>query len=210
MIRSFTFLFVAAALLAGCNAPGYINVPNDGKDLAINGPNQLTVVKIEKEALDYLLSKSMIPGDIALRLPEGTLDTKAIEITSYLSKRGYNVYPEGQTPSDEYRLVEVREISARFGRARVDMIRPGKLRERELVEVYLDWGMFTGWVPERLQARNIDVKRIDSQLLAAPGAKPKASAFPPIEQPAEDAAEDVEDAAEDGPAKPESEEEPAE
>lgn len=166
MIRSCILLFTAALLLAGCNNPTYINVPNDGSDLAINDPNQLTVMKIEKSALNFMLAQSPIPGDVGVRFPAGTNERAALSIVADLPD---NVFVEGMTPSDEYALVEVREISARGGLARVDVIRPGSLRPREFVEIHLEWDFFEGWVPERVQIRNFAIDRIDPDLLVAPG-----------------------------------------
>ncbi|MFN3165982.1 MAG: hypothetical protein ACE37H_02845 [Phycisphaeraceae bacterium] len=167
MIRSCLLLLTAALLLTGCNNPTYINVPNDGSDLAINDPNQLTVIKIEKRALQHLLAQSPIPGDVGVRFPAGTTDRVAMSIVAELPD---NVFAEGMTPSDEYALVEVREISARGGLARVDVIRPGSLRPREFVEVHLAWDFFDGWVVERTQTRNFQIERLDPGLLVAPGA----------------------------------------
>ena len=89
------------------------------------------------------------------------------------------------------------------------MIRPGTLRERELVEVHMQWSVWDGWVPDYLRVRNIDIDRVDPLLLAAPARRPKdeqpAEEVAPVDEPAddeeagdavEDAAEDVEDAAE--------------
>jgi len=199
MIRSLLILFTVALMLTGCNRPSYINVPNDGSDAAINGPNWDTTKRIEKSALAYLLSDSNLPGDVVIRFPEGTTQATAFEIADDLS--AYNVFPEGSTPSDEYHIVEVRKIQARGARGRVDVIRPGELRERELVEVHMELTLWDGWVPEYLRVRNIDIDRIDPLLLAAPApkAKDKAKDEPAYEEvaPAEDAAEGAaQDAAE--------------
>lgn len=191
MKRLMLLLICSSILLGfGCTRPSYINVPADGGDTAINGPNWDTTVKIEKAAIAYLLSKDPLPGDVVLRLPEGTADKTAFALAADLS--AFNVFPEGQAPSDEYQLVEVRKIVARGTRGRVDLIRPGKLRERELVEVHMDYSLWDGWTADYLRVRNIDVDRLDPLLLAPPAAKPKKPAFEevtPDETPAEDAAE---------------------
>lgn len=171
MIRSCLILLTASLLLVGCSRPSYINVPNDGSDAAINGPNWDTTKKIEIAALKYLLSDSAIPGDVVVRLPTGTTEKTAFEVANALS--AYNVFPEGSTPSKEFHVVEVRKIQARGGLGRVDVIRPGSLRERELVEVHMEWTVLDGWQPEYLRVRNIDVDRIDPLLLAAPAPKKK-------------------------------------
>lgn len=193
MIRSFLILFTATLLLTGCYRPSYINVPNDGSDSAINGPNWDTTVKLEKAGLAYLLGREPILGDIALRLPNGTTEATAFDVSAALS--AYNVFPEGHTPTDEFQLIEVRKIQARGGRARLDVIRPGTIRPRELVEVHLEWKVLEGWVPDYIRPRNIDIDRIDPLLLAAPAPEPKKPAFQEV-QPPEEAAEDVEEAAE--------------
>ena len=198
MIRSFLILFTASLLLVGCNRPSYINVPNDGSDAAINAPNWDTTKRIQKAALAYLLSESALPGDVVVRFPEGTSEATAFEIVDFLS--AYNVFPEGSTPSDEYHLVEVRKIQARGARARLDVIRPGSVRERELVEIHMELTLFDGWVPEYLRPRNIDIDRVDPLLLAAPAPKPKDEPayeeVAPVEEGAEDASDAVEEAAE--------------
>ena len=158
-------------MLMGCNRPSYINVPNDGSDAAINAPNWDTTKRIQKSALAYLLSQSALPGDVVIRFPEGTTEATAFEVADALS--AYNVFPESATPSDEFHVIEVRKIQARGARGRVDVIRPGALRERELVEVHMELTVFDGWVPEYMRVRNIDVDRVDPLLLAAPAAKPK-------------------------------------
>lgn len=196
MIRSLVFFLSVTLVLGACSRPSYINVPNDGSDAAINGPNWQTTRQIQKAALHYLLSEDPVPGDVVIRLPEGTRETTAIEIADSLSQ--FNVFPESLTPSEEFRLIEVRKIVARGGRGRVDVIRPGKLRERELVEVHMGWSLWDGWQPEYLRPRNIDVDRIDPLLLAAPAPDPAAPAVQPEEAP-EEAAEEtdaVEDASE--------------
>lgn len=198
MIRSFLILLTASLLLIGCNRPSYINVPNDGSDAAINGPNWDTTKRIEKAALAYLLSESPIPGDVVVRLPQGTTESTAFEVASALS--AYNVFPEGSTPSDEFQMIEVRKIQARGTLGRVDVIRPGDLRERELVEVHMQWSIWDGWVPDYLRVRNIDVGRIDPLLLAAPAPKPKDyEEVEPVED-APDAAEESAEEATDAPA----------
>jgi len=166
-------LVCATVLLAGCNVPSYINVPGDGGDTAINDPNQFTVLKIEKQALAYMLIESPIRGDIVVRFPEGTTDRAAFRLSSELAD--FNIFPEGETPTDSFSLVEIREVSARGGLARVDIIRPGSIREREMVEVHLKWSVMDGWSPDYIRVRNIDVDRIDPLLLTAPGARPRES-----------------------------------
>jgi hypothetical protein len=199
MIRSFLILLTASLLLIGCNRPSYINVPNDGSDAAINGPNWDTTKKIQKAALAYLLSDSNLPGDVVIRFPQGTTETTAFEIADALA--AYNVFPESSTPSDEYHVIEVRKIQARGGTGRLDVIRPGTLRERELVEVHMEWTVFEGWQPDYLRVRNIDVDRVDPLLLAAPAAKPKDEEpdyeeVEPVEEAPEPAEEAVEEPAE--------------
>lgn len=191
MIRSFFILLTASLLLVGCSRPSYINVPNDGSDAAINGPNWDTTKKIQKAALAYLLSDSNLPGDVVIKFPEGTTTTTAFEIADDLA--AYNVFPEGSTPSDEYHVIEVRKIQARGARGRVDVIRPGSLRERELVEVHMELSFMDGWVPEYLRVRNIDVDRIDPMLLAAPGTNPGTKAKP-VDEPAYEEVPPAEDA----------------
>lgn len=187
MIRSFLILFTATLVLVGCNRPSYINVPNDGSDAAINGPNWDTTKKIQVAALAYLLSDSQLPGDVVIRFPQGTTETTAFEIADALA--AYNVFPESSTPSDEYHVVEVRKIQARGGTGRLDVIRPGTLRERELVEVHMEWTVFEGWQPDYLRVRNIDVDRVDPLLLAAPAVKPKDEPDYEEVQPVEEAPE---------------------
>ncbi|MBX2850556.1 MAG: hypothetical protein KTR15_02275 [Phycisphaeraceae bacterium] len=191
MIRSCLILLTASLLLVGCNRPSYINVPNDGSDAAINGPNWDTTKRIQKAALAYLLSDSNLPGDVVIRFPQGTTETTAFEIADALA--AYNVFPESSTPSDEYHVVEVRKIQARGARGRVDVIRPGELRERELVEVHMELTVWDGWVPEYLRVRNIDVDRVDPLLLAAPAAEPKDEPAYEEVDPVDDAGEEVEE-----------------
>lgn len=195
MIRSCLILLTVSLLLVGCNRPSYINVPNDGSDAAINGPNWDTTKRIQKAALAYLLSESQLPGDVVIRFPKGTSEQTAFEIADALA--AYNVFPESATPSDEYHIVEVRKIQARGTRGRVDVIRPGSLRERELVEVHMELTVFDGWTPEYLRARNIDIDRVDPLLLAAPGAEPKGQPAYEEVEPAEEAPVEVEESAEE-------------
>ena len=187
MIRSFLILFTATLVLAGCSRPSYINVPDDGSDAAINAPNWDTTKRIQTAALAYLLSDSQLPGDVVIRFPQGTSEKTAFEIADALA--AYNVFPESSTPSSEYHVVEVRKIQARGGTGRLDVIRPGKLRERELVEVHMEWSVLDGWQPDYLRVRNIDVDRVDPLLLAAPPAKPKDEPAYEEVQPVEEAPE---------------------
>ena len=168
MTRLLLVLFCTLLVSLGCNRPSYINVPNDGSDAAINAPNWDTTKRIQKSALAYLLSQSELPGDVVIRFPQGTTEETAFEVADALA--AYNVFPASATPTDEYHLIEVRKIQARGTRGRVDVIRPGSLRERELVEVHMELTVFDGWAPEFLRVRNIDVDRIDPLLLAAPAA----------------------------------------
>ena len=194
MIRSCLILLTASLLLVGCNRPSYINVPNDGSDAAINAPNWDTTKRIQKAALAYLLSESQLPGDVVIRFPQGTSEVTAFEVADALA--AYNVFPASATPSDEFHIVEVRKIQARGTRGRVDVIRPGNLRERELVELHMELTVFDGWVVEYMRPRNIDVDRIDPLLLAAPAAEEKDEPAYEEVEPAEDV-EEVEDAAEE-------------
>lgn len=183
MLRSFTLLLAVTTLLVGCNRPAYINVPADMQDIAINDPNHRSVIALEQAALAYLLSDSKIPGDIVVLLPEGTRDRAKFALAANLS--AYNVYPEGQTPSSEYRVVEVRKVTARGGLARVDVVRPGKYAKREFVEVHMEWALGPGWVPDYIDVRNFKVDDIDPKLLAPPGREPVDPAYEPIEPAAE-------------------------
>lgn len=197
MIRSFLVLLTASLLLVGCNRPSYINVPNDGSDAAINAPNWDTTKRIEKAALAHLLSASALPGDVVIQFPQGTSEATAFEVADALA--AYNVFPASATPSDEYHIVEVRKIQARGARGRVDVIRPGSLRERELVELHMELSVFDGWVVEYMRVRNINVDRIDPLLLAAPAGQgedePAAEEVEPVEE--AEPAEAVEEAAEE-------------
>ena len=184
MIRTFLTLFSITLLFTACSRPSYINIPNNGSDAAINGPNWVTTVQIEKAALRYLLTKDPIPGDIVLLLPKGTNERTAFDIAADLSE--FNVFPNVQAPSDEYRVIEVRSVIARGGRGRVDVIRPGTIRERELIEVHMEWSVVDGWRAEYLRVRNIDVGRIDPLRLAAPITQPEAEEVEP--EPAIDSA----------------------
>lgn len=175
MIRSCLLLLSATLLLSGCSRPSYINVPNDGSDTAINGPNWSTTIKIEKAALAMVLADSQLPGDVELHLPEGTKDRFAYDIVSDLSR--FNVFPEGEAPTAEFHVVEVREISARGTSARVDIIRPGTIREREFVEVHLSLSIWDGWVAKRLRVRNIPVDRLAPLKLTAPAGEPKDTTY---------------------------------
>ena len=179
MIRSSMLLVLAATLLTGCNIPSYINVPGDGGDAAINDPNQLTVLAIEREAIAYMLTENPLPGDVVVRFPEGTSQAAQYRVASELA--AYDVYPEGVTPTDEYSLVVIREVAARGGLARVDIIRPATLREREMVEVHLTYDVWDGWSPDYIRVRNIDVDRIDPLLLTAPEAQPGEPGFEEVE-----------------------------
>lgn len=199
MIRTLMTLSIVTLLLTACSRPSYINVPSDDRDTAINGPNWVTTKQIQKAAIAYLLTQDPIPGDLVLKLPQGTSEATAFEVAADLS--AYNVFPEGQAPSDEVQVLEVRKIVARGSLGRVDIIRPGTIRQRELIEVHLQWSAWEGWQPEYLRVRNIDVDRIDPLLLAAPPAPPKQPAYeevqPPAEEPAEDTAAPVEEPAEE-------------
>lgn len=189
MIRTCLILLTASLVLVGCNRPSYINVPNDGGDAAINGPNWDTTKRIQKAALASVLSDSNLPGDVVIRFPEGTTEATAFEIADDLA--AYNVFPESATPTDEYHIIEVRKIQARGFRGRVDVIRPGALRERELVEAHMELSTWDGWMTEFIRVRNIDVDRIDPLLLAAPAAQPKDEPAYEEVEPAEQAPEDT-------------------
>ena len=195
MIRTCLILLTASLVLVGCNRPSYINVPNDGSDAAINGPNWDTTKRIQKAALAAVLSDSNLPGDVVIRFPKGTTEATAFEIADDLA--AYNVFPESATPTDEYHIIEVRKIQARGARGRVDVIRPGSLRERELVEAHMELTVWDGWTTEYIRVRNIDVDRIDPLLLAAPAAQPKDEPAYEEVQPVEEAGEEAEGAVEE-------------
>ncbi|MEO0475986.1 MAG: hypothetical protein AAF085_08485 [Planctomycetota bacterium] len=195
MIRSCLILMTVTLLFVGCSRPSYINVPNDGSDAAINGPNWDTTKRIQKAALISVLNDSNLPGDVVIRFPKGTTEATAFEIADDLA--AYNVFPESATPTNEFHVIEVRKIQARGARGRVDVIRPGSLRERELVEAHMELTFSNGWTTEFLRVRNIDVDRIDPLLLAAPGAEPKEKPAYEEVEPSEDAAEDAAEEAAD-------------
>ena len=120
-------LLAAAFLLAGCNSPNYINVPGVSGDIAFNDANSSTAVLMEKRALSTILERAAIPGDVAIRFPEGTSQLTAITVVAELPD---NAFLDGQAPSDEYTLVEVVKIRARGQTGTVDVIRPGQTRAR--------------------------------------------------------------------------------
>jgi len=140
---------VFSALLAGCNnTPNYINVPANDGDIAFNSANNKTVRTMERIALSAVLEDSAILGDVAVRFPEGTTDRNAIAIVAAMPD---NVFVEGQAPSDEVILVEIRGVHARTLSGWVDIIRPGQVRLRELVSVEMQWRVMDGWHVVRLR-----------------------------------------------------------
>ncbi|XAM00037.1 hypothetical protein OT109_01355 [Phycisphaeraceae bacterium D3-23] len=191
-------LVFVAMLLAGCNSPNYINVPAVTGDIAFNDANSSTAVIMEKRALAAVLTEANIPGDVAVRFPEGTSELTAITVVAELPD---NVFLDGQTPSGEYTLVEVVKIRAGGGTGAVDIIRPGMTRARELVAVEMAWDFFDGWVVTALRPYAFDVDTVSPNVVAPGWRRDRAPQFAPgsasSAQPIPDAADGVEDVVED-------------
>ena len=194
-------LLAAAFVLAGCNSPNYINVPGVSGDIAFNDANSSTAVLMEKRALSTILERAAIPGDVAIRFPEGTSQLTAITVVAELPD---NAFLDGQAPSDEYTLVEVVKIRARGQTGTVDVIRPGQTRARELVSVEMAWDFFDGWVVTAIRPYSFDVNTVDPNVVAPGWNRNRAPQFSPVTPEAvpaapavEDAGDTVEEAAED-------------
>lgn len=190
MIRSALFMLVACVLLTACSSPTYINVPRAEGDVAFNDPNGKTVRRIEQSALAAVLADRAILGDVAVRFPEGTTELTAITIVAELSE---NVFPEGQTPTGEYTLVEVRAVRVRGGTGEVDIVRPGTTRDRELVTVTMKWRALEGWVAGRMRVWGFSVEQADTHRLVNPGASPRKPAYEEV-APVEDGGDEVQEA----------------
>ncbi len=176
MNRLSPLLLAVAVLLAGCNSPNYINVPGVTGDIAFNDANSSTAVLMEKAALKAVLEQASIPGDIAIRFPEGTSQLTAITVVAELPD---NAFLDGQAPSQEYTLVEVVKVRARGGTGAVDIIRPGQTRVRELVAVEMSWDFFDGWVVTAIRPYAFDVDTVDPNVVAPGWRRNRAPQFPP-------------------------------
>ena len=183
-------LVLVAALLAGCNSPSYINVPGVTGDIAFNDANSSTAVHMEKTALLAVLTEAAIPGDVAIRFPEGTSELTAITVVAELQQ---NVFLDGQTPSGEYTLVEVVKIRARGGTGAVDIIRPGMTRERELVAVEMAWDFFDGWVVTDLRTYAFDVDTVAPNVVAPGWQRDRAPQYAPVVAEPADAVDTVQE-----------------
>ncbi|MEM9415396.1 MAG: hypothetical protein AAGA29_07965 [Planctomycetota bacterium] len=193
------FLFAAVVLLTGCNSPNYINVPGVTGDIAFNDANSSTAVLMEKAALNAVLTEAAIPGDVAIRFPEGTSELTAITVVAELAD---NVFLDGQTPSGEFTLVEVVKIRARGGTGAVDVIRPGLTRARELVSVEMAWDFFDGWVVTAIRPYAFDVDSVAPNVVAPGWRRDREPQYAPgggevTPDAVEAAAEEVEGAAEE-------------
>jgi len=194
-------LLAAAFLLAGCNSPNYINVPGVSGDIAFNDANSSTAVLMEKRALSTILEQAAIPGDVAVRFPEGTSQLTAITVVAELPD---NAFLDGQTPSQEFTLVEVVKIRARGQTGAVDVIRPGQTRARELVSVEMAWDFFDGWVVTAIRPYSFDVNTVDPNVVAPGWRRDREPQFAPttpdpVPAPAdaEEAGDEIEDAADE-------------
>ncbi|MFI4861459.1 MAG: hypothetical protein ACIAXF_12360 [Phycisphaerales bacterium JB063] len=191
-------LVLVAMLLAGCNSPNYINVPGVTGDIAFNDANSSTAVLMEKRALAAVLTEANIPGDVAVRFPEGTSELTAITVVAELPD---NVFLDGQAPSGEYTLVEVVKIRARGGSGAVDVIRPGLTRARELVAVEMAYDFFDGWVVTAMRPYAFDVDTVAPNVVAPGWRRDRAPQFAPgsgsSAQPIPDAADSAEQAVEE-------------
>ena len=163
MNRLSPLVAIAVVLLAGCNSPNYINVPGETGDIAFNDANHTTTTLMEKAALTAVLSEAAIPGDVAVRFPEGTSQLTAITVVAELPE---NCFLDGQAPSQEYTLIEVVKVRARGGSGAVDIIRPGQTRPRELVSVRMRWDFFDGWGVESVRPYAFDVDSVDPDIIA--------------------------------------------
>jgi len=182
--------------MSGCNSPNYINVPAVDGNIAFNDSDAATVRKMEKVALAAILEQANIPGDIAVRFPMGTSELTAIRVTGDETMPD-NVYPEGQTPTGEFILIEIREVHARGATGWVDIIRPGTTRPRELVSVHLRWNFNDGWAVERMRVWSFDVDAAEPDLIVAPAEeRPEAPAVEEALESIEETPESSEEMAE--------------
>lgn len=191
MTRLSPLFVLVAVLLAGCNSPNYINVPKVTGDVAFNDANSSTAVLMEKVALRAVLDRAAIPGDVAVRFPEGTSELTAITVVAELPE---NVFLDGQTPSQEFTMVEVVKVMARGQTGWVDVIRPGAQRPRELVKVEMAWDFFDGWVVTDMRPYTFAVDQVAPNVVA-PGWNPdRAPQFAPdLNPPKDDVVEDAAD-----------------
>jgi hypothetical protein len=193
-------------LLGGC-AP-YVNIPHQPGDLASHNPNNASVQRVTRIALDYTLMRYP-PRDIYMvALPPGSNMETYRFVLKDLPDGGGII---GQGMGDEP-VYEVATVYIRGADAQVDIIPPAiGTGQPRLFTVYLDY-TWTGWRVERARQWNIPVEQalratrrqvqpvtqpddnvLDSQPRPAPAPEPGPATQPePTADPAPNTAEPAE------------------
>lgn len=147
---------LVAASMAGCSGTmTYINVPGDGKDVAGNNANTFNVRKVETLALQEAILRWTPKAPFTILLPDGTRRSQYQDIVDAIAHPMLKMPDE--VPADAP-VFEVSAVRLRGGDGVVDVVHPGGLRPRELVEVHVDLRTDengTGWRVDHILERKL-------------------------------------------------------
>jgi hypothetical protein len=165
LIKTFAFsTFIAAAtLLTGCST--YINVPALPGDVAVNDPNDETVIKVIVAAIPYAVQDQGYKGTYQVQFPVGTKSIVAYDALNPIDDKALWRNPV----NPELPVYQAAQVRVRSWVAEVDVVRPVNPNQlnlgTQLVTVFLKWDAVTGWTGKRLRVWTITV---DDALRKAP------------------------------------------
>ena len=145
------------AALAGCAA--YVNVPDQGGDIAMHNPNLPTVGEVEAESLRAVLMTRPINRQFQVVLPPGTRPAQYVAVTSQLGEQATWSF---KAPPEEMPTVWVRQVRIRGGSAEVDVVVPDDPSRPtgpfKLMTARLKWSAFGGWRTHRVRSWRTGVR----------------------------------------------------
>ncbi len=142
-------LIAAATALTGCST--YINVPAMPGDVAVNDPNDETVIKVIVASIPYAVQDQGYSKTYQVQFPVGTRGIVAYDALTPIDDKALWRNPI----NPELPVYQAAQVRVRSWVAEVDVIRPVNPDQlnlgNQLVTVFLKWDAVSGWTPKRLR-----------------------------------------------------------
>jgi hypothetical protein len=168
-------LILALAGASGCST--YINVPALPGDVAVNDPNDKTVIQVITTAIPFAVKDQAYEGQYQVQFPVGTKGIVAYDALAPLDENAIWRNP----PLPDMPVYHAAQVRVRSWVAEVDVIRPVNPKQlnlgNQLVTVTLKWEAASGWIPRKLRVWSISV---EDAMRRAPYADPSSPMDPSV------------------------------
>ncbi len=171
-------LIAAAATFTGCST--YINVPALDGDIAVNDPNDETVIKVIVAAIPYAVQEQNYKGTYQVQFPVGTRGIVAYDALTPIDDKA--LWRDPVNP--ELPVYQAAQVRVRSWVAEVDIVRPVNPTQlnlgNQLVTCFLKWDAVSGWTVKRTR---IWTTTVENALRKAPYSSDTSDPAPASDKP---------------------------